>query len=499
LTEYKGRIYWHLVKVARQIRKMVREFIAGWDLVQVLGEGTFGEVKLLVSKENGEACAMKEVDLDSHPEAEESVKKEICVHKLLKHKQVVQCYGSRSEGRRQFIFLEYCSGGELFDRIEPDTGMPEHEAQKFFIQLICGMEYLHKKGVSHRDIKPENLLLDDNDVLKISDFGMATVFRHQGKERMLERRCGTMPYIAPEILVRSQYNAEPADIWSCGVVLVAMLTGELPWDKPTSDQVEYNNWKDLKYSVDPWRKIDNLPLSLLRKVLMPLPSRRYKLEQIQNHIWVKKTFKDYELGMLRSNSSSIGAPGKRVCSGLDGQSAITPGRLSLSQPVPGPADPTDSDIDPSGDHQPPPEAFYGFTQPAQMDNMLVSTQGATQSSQTPLQRLVKRMTRFWVTTDLETTEKELKNCLDTMNYNTKVVTPGIVTVSCVDRRGSQLVFKATLIEMDKKVLLDFRLSKGDGIEFKRRFTRIRKCMEHLIMKGPIMWSLAIHSDALPGV
>eukprot|EP00092_Neocalanus_flemingeri_P023334 GFUD01025300.1.p1 GENE.GFUD01025300.1~~GFUD01025300.1.p1 ORF type:complete len:487 (-),score=199.35 GFUD01025300.1:109-1569(-) len=486
---------------------MVREFIQGWDLVQVLGEGTFGEVKLLVSKENGEACAMKEINLDSHPEAEETVKKEICVHKLLKHKQVVQCYGSRSEGRRQFIFLEYCSGGELFDRIEPDVGMPEYQAQRFFNQLICGLEYLHKKGVSHRDIKPENLLLDENDVLKISDFGMATVFRHQGKERLLERRCGTMPYIAPEILVRSQYNAEPADIWSCGVVLVAMLTGELPWDKPTSDQVEYNNWKDLKYSVDPWRKIDNLPLSLLRKVLMPLPSRRYKLEQVQNHIWVKKKFKESELGLLRSTSSSLlGAPGKRICSGLDcGQSVITPGRLSLSQPVPSPdSGPDQADSGQESDsgplhHQPPQDVFHGFTQPAQLDNMLVSTQGATQSSQTPLQRLVKRMTRFWVTTDKETTERELKTRLDTMNYNTKVVTPGIVTVSCVDRRGSQLVFKATLIEMDKKVLLDFRLSKGDGIEFKRRFTRIRKCMEHLIMKGPIMWSLAIHSDALPGV
>ena len=82
-----------------------------------------------------------------------------------------------------------------------------------------------------------------------------------------------MPYIAPEVLVRAQYNAEPADLWSCGVVLVAMLTGELPWDKPTSDQPEYCNWKDGKYSADPWRKIDNLPLSLLRKILMPLPCR----------------------------------------------------------------------------------------------------------------------------------------------------------------------------------------------------------------------------------
>ena len=79
--------------------------------------------------------------------------------------------------------------------------------------------------MAHRDIKPENLLLTEGDVMKISDFGMATVFRHQGKERLLEKRCGTMPYIAPEVLLRPNYNAEPADIWSAGIVLVAMLTG----------------------------------------------------------------------------------------------------------------------------------------------------------------------------------------------------------------------------------------------------------------------------------
>ena len=79
--------------------------------------------------------------------------------------------------------------------------------------------------MAHRDIKPENLLLTDDDTLKLSDFGMATVFRHQGKERLLERRCGTTAYCAPEMLMKPRYNAEPADIWSCGIVLVAMVTG----------------------------------------------------------------------------------------------------------------------------------------------------------------------------------------------------------------------------------------------------------------------------------
>ena len=260
----------------------------------------------------------------------------------------------------------------------------------------------------------------------------------------------------------------------------------MPWDKPTSDQVEYCNWKDSKYEADPWKKIDNLPLSLLRKILMPLPSRRYKLEQILNHIWVKKKLKDSEMSLVRSNSS-LGV-GKRLCGG-----PVKPEKISLSQPA---------DLDhetEAGDVQEPAEVFHGFTQPAQLDNMLVSTQGATQSSQTSLQKLVKRMTRFWVKTDLESTEKELKQRLASLKYQSKVITPGIVTISCMDRRASPLVFKATLIEMDKQVLLDFRLSRGDGIEFKRNFIKIRKTMETLIVKGPIMWSLAIHSNSLPGV
>ena len=102
--------------------------------------------------------------------------------------------------------------------------MPKWEAQKYFRQLISAVEYLHSRGVAHRDLKPENLLLDENDNLKVSDFGLATVYRLQGKERSLDTRCGTLPYVAPEVLERP-YQAEPADIWSCGIILVALLTG----------------------------------------------------------------------------------------------------------------------------------------------------------------------------------------------------------------------------------------------------------------------------------
>ena len=77
----------------------------------------------------------------------------------------------------------------------------------------------------HRDIKPENILLTKTDQLKLTDFGLATVFRHKGKERKLDRPCGTFPYMAPEVLTKSSYPAEPSDIWCCGMVLMAMLVG----------------------------------------------------------------------------------------------------------------------------------------------------------------------------------------------------------------------------------------------------------------------------------
>jgi serine/threonine-protein kinase Chk1 len=95
------------------------------------------------------------------------------------------------------------------------------------------MEYLHCCVVAHRDLKPENLLLDEHDNLKISDFGMSTVFRLNGKERLLEERCGCSEVLMPS------YHDKQADVWSSGIIFVAMLAGELPWDHPTGECEEY--------------------------------------------------------------------------------------------------------------------------------------------------------------------------------------------------------------------------------------------------------------------
>uniref|UniRef100_A0A672GWG9 non-specific serine/threonine protein kinase n=1 Tax=Salarias fasciatus TaxID=181472 RepID=A0A672GWG9_SALFA len=185
---------------------MAVPFVQDWDVVQTLGEGAYGEVRLLVNRQTEEAVALKVIDTSQAKDCNENVRKEVCIHKMLSHPNIVRFFGHRKEGPTVYLFLEYCSGGELFDRIEPDVGMSETDAHRFFQQLISAVEYLHSVGITHRDIKPENILLNDKDDLKLSDFGLATVFRFRGNERLLNRLCGTLPYVAPELLSQTEYK-----------------------------------------------------------------------------------------------------------------------------------------------------------------------------------------------------------------------------------------------------------------------------------------------------
>ncbi len=99
--------------------------------------------------------------------------------------------------------------------------------------MISGVEYLHKQhGVVHRDLKPENLLLDYNNNIKIADFGLSNIYQ---KNQLLITACGSPCYAAPEMIAGHKYKGSKVDIWSCGVVLYAMVCGYLPFeDEDTS-------------------------------------------------------------------------------------------------------------------------------------------------------------------------------------------------------------------------------------------------------------------------
>ncbi|NXO02536.1 CHK1 kinase, partial [Rhinopomastus cyanomelas] len=442
-------------------------------------------VQLAVNRRTEEAVAVKIIDMKRAADCPENIRKEICINKMLNHENVVKFYGHRREGATQFLFLEYCSGGELFDRIEPDIGMPEAEAQRFFQQLIAGVVYLHSIGITHRDLKPENLLLDERDNLKISDFGLATVFKHNGRERLLNKMCGTLPYVAPELLRQPEFRAEPVDIWACGVVLTAMLAGELPWDQPSDSCQEYSDWKEKKTYLPPWKKIDSAPLALLHKILMENPSSRITIPEIKKDRWYSKPLKK---GIKRARMSSGGAgdsPGgfsKPVHSDKDFSpvsSALSEEqmRYSTSQPELGTAGTLwdSSSID---------QLVQGisFSQPTCPEHMLVNSQllGTPGSSQSPWQRLVKRMTRFFTKLDADGSYRALQEVCEKMGYGWKKSCINQVTISTTDRRNNNLIFKVNLVEMESKILVDFRLSKGDGLEFKRHFLKIKGKLSDIV-------------------
>jgi 5'-AMP-activated protein kinase catalytic alpha subunit len=128
-----------------------------------------------------------------------------------------------------FVIMELASHGELYEFIQ-NNDINEDQANFYFRQIINGVEYVHQNLISHRDLKPENILIDSNNLIKIGDFGLSNLMK-DGK--MLKTICGSPNYAAPEIVGERKYEGTSVDIWSCGVILYALIVGSLPFDEET--------------------------------------------------------------------------------------------------------------------------------------------------------------------------------------------------------------------------------------------------------------------------
>ncbi|KAF3932728.1 hypothetical protein ABW19_dt0204694 [Dactylella cylindrospora] len=217
---------------------------------------------------------------------------EIGLHQHVgQHRNVIGFYASDENETWRWIAMEFADGGDLFDKIEADVGVNVDIAHFYFHQLIAGTEFIHSKGVAHRDIKPENILLDANGNLKIADFGFATLFKHKGAVKTSKQLVGSPPYVAPEVSQGVGYVGDQVDIWSCGVVLFVLLTGNTPWDEPTERSAEFYEYKATggRATYEPWPLIKDDALSLIRGMMTINPSKRYTMEKIRSHPWYKIT------------------------------------------------------------------------------------------------------------------------------------------------------------------------------------------------------------------
>lgn len=424
------------------------EFVNGWDWDVVLGNGTYGTVRLLVHRDSNEKAATKILNVTNN---KNDVIREIRIHKLLDHENIVQYFGSRWEpDNTVYMFLQYCSGGELFDRITPDEGMDEKLARSYYKQLLDGVEYLHDRGFTHRDIKPENLLFDSNDTLKIIDFGLATIYRVNGRQRNMTRYVGTPQYMAPEIIQQRPHKAQPAEVFSCGIVLVAMLTGMLPWGQASLNAVEYHQWWDLRIHKTPWNKLNLCQLDLIKKILNHDPEQRYTITKIRKHRWVTQ-----QHVQPKSDQEA------HVATQPDSHSEIDYNFCEVRS--------------------------HASSQPAKLDSLIISP-NITPSSQGigMSKNLVQRMTRFWMKKPVVEISEILVNAANQFKYNTKQMSKTDLRFQLDDKWKNEIVFTATIYPQsgDNFALIDFRLSRGDGIAFKRAFLKLRDLLACDIVVSP---------------
>ncbi|KAL8156265.1 hypothetical protein AgCh_001385 [Apium graveolens] len=186
--------------------------------------------------------------------------------------------------------MEYASGGELFERICNAGRFSEDEARFFFQQLISGVSYCHSMQVCHRDLKLENTLLDGSPAprLKICDFGYSksSVLHSQPKSTV-----GTPAYIAPEVLLKKEYDGKLADVWSCGVTLYVMLVGAYPFEdpeEPKNFRKTIHRILNVQYSIPDYVHISVECRHLISRIFVADSAKRITMDEIKNHEWFLK-------------------------------------------------------------------------------------------------------------------------------------------------------------------------------------------------------------------
>lgn len=259
--------------------------IGPYKLSRTLGEGEFGKVKLGIHSETKAQVAIKLIQkktLNSSKHAK--LTREIKILKSVNHPHIVHLISVLETPVYIGVVMEYASGGELFEHILTRKYLKEGEAKMFFVQLLLGVQYLFSQKIVHRDLKLENLLLHQKKII-ITDFGFANCTNV--KDGILTTSCGSPCYAAPELVINEGYVGEAADIWSCGVILYAMLCGYLPFDDDPSNPDSENITRLYKYILETNLEFpDHVSESakhLLKQILVPDPAKRATLNDIINH------------------------------------------------------------------------------------------------------------------------------------------------------------------------------------------------------------------------
>ncbi|EAR91137.2 Serine/Threonine kinase domain protein (macronuclear) [Tetrahymena thermophila SB210] len=253
--------------------------IGNYYVGKTIGRGTFGKVKMGLHTYTMENVAIKILDKDKIVDESDKIRvaREIQILRKIRHPNIIQLYEIIESQTQLFLITEYAPNNELFDFIVKRNRLNERQSARFLLQILSAVEYLHQNNIVHRDLKPENLLLDCNNNIKVVDFGLSNMYEDG---QTLKTACGSPCYAAPEMVSGKRYEGLKTDIWSCGIILYAMLCGYLPFeDSNTTDLYK----KIINDPVKLPKFLTDRSKSILNGILEKNPEKRLTIEAIRKH------------------------------------------------------------------------------------------------------------------------------------------------------------------------------------------------------------------------
>ena len=278
------------------VQENTDSFYSIYDLHEKpIGSGAFAEVWLCDHRRSGETRAVKILHKSGISDEEvriRSVFLEVEILKTLDHPNILKVFEYFEDDVDYYIVMEYCPGGDLFDKLESVGTFTERYAARAMKLLFSGLCYLHSRKVVHRDIKPENILMinpesfDDFNI-KIIDFNVAT----KKVDKKITGVSGTTDYMAPEVF-RGVYD-EKCDIWSSGVILYLLMSGCLPFPCPNEEEAEKNicNGK-FTFPSEIFGKVSKDCKDLICKLMTKSPNSRPSALEALKHPWIVRNSPD---------------------------------------------------------------------------------------------------------------------------------------------------------------------------------------------------------------